>query len=241
MTFTFPNLPGNAADQWEHAAARDISQEEGDITINNTGCSSTDALLDDDDKHFDNEADAREYIFPQLEEDHAPQTADELAWTWGGERHLNELRLDAIATPGTARSLTPPATPGTISSIKNPVPRQLNFELSPATMRQLAPPPSRNTPLDDSTLASVSKNNPSIWITANLYEFLDWQAGRRGSPSDQGKFKDNAFNFPGLLVFVVMQPKTQIIQLLHSIQVYPNSPGSDPNWRGKTIGFLGDK
>lgn len=149
--------------------------------------------------------------------------------------------MDAIAAPRAARSPTPPATRGTVSATKNPIPRRVNFESSPATMRQPAPPPSRDTPLDDSALASVSKNNPSIWTTANLYEFLDWQAGRRGSPLDQRKFKDDAFNFPGLLVFAVMWPKTQFIQLLHSIQVSPKSPGNDPNWRGKTIGFLGDR
>jgi hypothetical protein len=93
----------------------------------------------------------------------------------------------------------------------------------------------------DSTLIAASTGDKSIKTAEDLYEFLDWQAIRKGNQSEQAKFKEDAFNFPGLLVFAVMQPKSHHIQLLHSLQVYPNAPGSDPAWKGKTIGFLGDR
>jgi hypothetical protein len=93
----------------------------------------------------------------------------------------------------------------------------------------------------DSALAQAAENTATINTTEDLYKFLDWRANRRDSAQEQAKFKDDAFQYPGLLVFAIMRPRNAFIHLLHSIQTYPNAPGSDPAWKGKTIGFLGDR
>lgn len=38
-----------------------------------------------------------------------------------------------------------------------------------------------------------------------------------------------------------MRKKSPYIHLMHSAGIYPNIPGADPAWRGKIIGFLGDR
>ena len=93
----------------------------------------------------------------------------------------------------------------------------------------------------DSALIQACENGSPIQSPEDLYEFLDWQASRKESPQEEAKFKEDALSYPGLLVFAVMRPKIPFIQLLHSVQAYPNAPGSDPAWKGKTIGFLGDR
>ena len=72
-------------------------------------------------------------------------------------------------------------------------------------------------------------------MMASLYEFLDLQASGKGNTEEQAKFKDDAVNYLGLLVFTVMLPKMLFMHLLQSIQVYPNDPGSDPDWEGKPL------
>jgi hypothetical protein len=90
-------------------------------------------------------------------------------------------------------------------------------------------------------LIQASAGSSLIQTAAELYEFLDWQASRKESNQEQSKFKEDALSYPGLLVFAMMRPKIPYIHLLHSVQAYPNAPGSDPAWKGKTIGFLGDR
>jgi hypothetical protein len=60
-------------------------------------------------------------------------------------------------------------------------------------------------------LTHASENNLSIQMIANLYEFLDLQASHKGSTQEQA---------------------TLFLYLLHSKQVYPNDPRSDPDWKG---------
>lgn len=79
-----------------------------------------------------------------------------------------------------------------------------------------------------------------ITSLTQLYAFLKWKIVWKVSSTEQGKFKEDAINFPGVLDFGVMWPKSPYIHLVHSIEMYPNAPGNDPAWKGKTIWFLGD-
>lgn len=58
---------------------------------------------------------------------------------------------------------------------------------------------------------------------------------------EQKKFREDALAFPRLLVFACMRKKSVFIHLIHSAGVYPNIPGADPAWKGKAVGFLGDR
>jgi hypothetical protein len=93
----------------------------------------------------------------------------------------------------------------------------------------------------DSALINASMENSPIQTKEDLYEFLEWQASSKGSPKEQAKFKEDARGDPGLLVFAVIQPKIPFVYLLHSVQTYPNAPGNDLAWKGKMIGFVGDR
>jgi hypothetical protein len=75
----------------------------------------------------------------------------------------------------------------------------------------------------------------------DLVAFLEWQSSRRGEGEEQRKFREDALAFPHLLVFAVMRKKSPFIHLAHSVGIYPNIPGADPSWKGKIIGFLGDR
>ena len=38
-----------------------------------------------------------------------------------------------------------------------------------------------------------------------------------------------------------MRKKSPFVHLVHSAGIYPNIPGANPAWKGKIIGFLGDR
>jgi hypothetical protein len=80
MNQTFSYLTGTNEDMPERATAPDVSHEEEDIVRDNPGGSSTANTLNcDENEQVDNDDDAREYLFPQLEQDLAPKAVSEFA------------------------------------------------------------------------------------------------------------------------------------------------------------------
>jgi hypothetical protein len=96
-------------------------------------------------------------------------------------------------------------------------------------------------PPTPSALISSCRDDNTIRTGADLIAFLEWQASRRGDGEEQKKFREDALAFPRLLVFACMRKKSIFVHLIHSAGVYPNIPGADPAWKGKIVGFLGDK
>lgn len=243
MAAPFSYLNSPRTDPLAPGDGRDVTQEEGDGVIRNEVTTTARARGVNKEEHFDEDAEAGEYVFPNLEQDVATPTVAELARTQGEQRRLKERRQDENNAPRQAMAtpLPPNQNSHTHANEAPPLPRRVNFDVaSPAAQRNTS---DTATAVDgaDSAIIAASMGDKSIKTAEDLYEFLDWQATRKGNQSEQAKFKEDAFNFPGLLVFTVMRPKSHHIQLLHSLQVYPNAPGSDPAWKGKTIGFLRDQ
>lgn len=244
MSAPFSYLNGPRGDPPAPGDGRDVTQDEGDIVIRDDTVNAAWAGGLEEEEHFDEDAEAGEYIFPNLEQDVATLATTELARTRGEQRRINELRHDVNGEPRQTTATPPPlATPNpyTRGNTATPIARRVNLDVASPTARNNERETTNPGNEDESALIARSTENTTIKTAGDLYEFLDWQANRKGSPPEQAKFKEDAFNFPGLLVFAVMRPKSQHIQVLHSIQVYPNAPGSDPAWKGKTIGFLGDR
>lgn len=231
---TDPPAPGDG---------RDVTQEEDDVAGPIEVAIGAGARDGDDDEQFDEDAEAGEYVFPNLEQDLATPTVADLARTRGEQKRLDERRQEGNHTPRQTTATPPPNAPNPHTHVTGapPFPRRVNFDVVSPTAHRNTGHTSTTVDDTDSALTTASTGDQSIKTAEDLYEFLDWQAARKGNPSEQAKFKDDAFNFPGLLVFAVMRPKSHHIQLLHSLQAYPNAPGSDPAWKGKTIGFLGDR
>jgi hypothetical protein len=243
MAAPFSYLNSPCTDPPAPSDGRDITQEEEDVVIRDWVATTAGARGVDGEEQFDEDAEAGEYVFPNLEQDLAIPTVAERARMRGEQRRLEERRQDENNTPRQATATPPLPNQNLDTHAKEapPLPRRVNFDVaSPAAQRNTS---ETVTAVDeaDSALIATSTGDKSIKTAEDLYEFLDWQAIWKGNQSEQAKFKEDAFNFPGLLVFAVMRPKSHHIQLLHSLQVYPNAPGSDPAWKGKTIGFLGDR
>jgi hypothetical protein len=98
----------------------------------------------------------------------------------------------------------------------------------------------RNT-ATNSALVATSQQDKAIETASDLIAFLEWQSSRRGEVEEQKRFREDPLAFPRLLVFATMRKKSPYIHLVHSAGVYPNIPGADPAWKGKAVGFLGDK
>jgi hypothetical protein len=92
-----------------------------------------------------------------------------------------------------------------------------------------------------SYLIRACQDGGGIKSKADIVAFLGWQASRRRDGEEQKRFREDALAFPHLLVFGAMRKKSPFVHLVHSAGVYPNIPGADPSWKGKIIGFLGDK
>jgi hypothetical protein len=242
MTLSFPYLNRGNAAAAATATAADVSQEDSDVAM---GTVNGDDAIDAAggiyaEEQFDEEADAREFVFPNLEQDIEPVAPVTLARTRGAQRLLQNHPL--LGTPTPERTGTPATpTPGDTNDRRtSPAPRRVDFNTQMAAPREsvtAAPGMEQH----DSALTQACVNNSNIRSLEELYEFLEWQSSRKESPQEQARFKEDAMGYPGLLVFAMMRPKVPYIQLIHSIQVYPNAPGSDPTWKGKTIGFLGDR
>jgi hypothetical protein len=244
MNTPFPYLNSPCADPPAPGDGRDVTQDEGDIVTRDDAVNTAGAGGLEEEEHFDEDAEASEWILPNLEQDVAMLATTELARTRGEQRRLDELRHDGSGEPRQTTATPPPMAtpnPSTRGNTTTPIARRVNFDVASPIARTSERETTSPSNEDESALIARSTENTSIKTAGDLYEFLDWQANRKGSPPEQAKFKEDAFNFPGLLVFAVMRPKSLHIQLLHSIQVYPNAPGSDPAWKGKTIGFLGDR
>ena len=80
-----------------------------------------------------------------------------------------------------------------------------------------------------------------IRTSEDLATFLAWQANRQTDSEEQTKFQEDALLYPKLLVFTAMQKKSQFIHLIHSAGTYPKMPRADPEWHGKSLGFLQDR
>ena len=98
----------------------------------------------------------------------------------------------------------------------------------------------RVLPLVDlhSALATAFMTDHPIKTADDLKTFLHWQASRCSEPEKQKRFQEDAMGYPHLLVFAAMRKKSPHIRLIHSAGTYPNVPGADRDWSGKTIGFL---
>lgn len=92
-----------------------------------------------------------------------------------------------------------------------------------------------------SALVRTCLRNGGKLTTKDLEAFLAWQLSRRSDAEEQKKFRDDALAFPQLLVFATMQKRSPFIHLVHSAAIYPNIPRANPCWKGKIIGFLGDR
>jgi hypothetical protein len=244
MSPAFPYLTGATPDAAVMTRTANISQDNGVEALDmGDGRSSADVPPGAADKeNFDDNADTREFVFPNLEQDVAAMATAMLARTRGAQRRLQDQQLDSIPTPARTTTPTAPATPVTrvqTGADATPMPRYANVA-SPIAATPPNQHPARDPGPLDSALVLAHECNSAITTTTDLYEFLEWQASQKGSLQEQARFKEDAFQYPGLLVFAMMRPKTPVIHLLHSIQTYPNVPGSDPTWKGKTIGFLGD-
>jgi hypothetical protein len=98
-----------------------------------------------------------------------------------------------------------------------------------------------NSTAKQSALGDMALRAAAASTNAELQSFLQWQLGRRGDGEEQKRFREDAMLYPKLLVFAVMRKKSPFIHLVHSAGVYPKIPGADPDWQGKSIGFLGDR
>lgn len=166
----------------------------------------------------------------------------------GGDRRQTPLdRLATVAANvGIHRVQQNQATAGVTTPTTTPAPlrtlNQLGGDLgtSPETNAPVpGEPPQVST--TNSALVATSQQDTAIKTVADLIAFLEWQSSRRGEVEEQKRFREDALAFPRLLVFATMRKKSPYIHLVHSAGVYPNIPGADPAWKGKVVGFLGDK
>ena len=78
-------------------------------------------------------------------------------------------------------------------------------------------------------------------MSDDLVNFLDWQSSRQADGKEQKRFREDTLLYPKLLVFAAMCKKSPFVHPIHSAGTYPKIPGADPEWQGKSIGFLGDR
>lgn len=128
-------------------------------------------------------------------------------------------------------------------------------EEAAATPRDTAATPNNTAASDTSPggqQATSTDDNSSALIVActsvgrtftikKVHEFLAWQATRRTDGEEQKRFREDAQGYPHLLVFATMRKKSPFVHLIHSVGIYPRVPGADPDWQGKSVGFLGDR
>jgi hypothetical protein len=242
MSPSFPYLTGTDHAPGEPATAADVSQEEGKIARGELdGGGDVDKVPAAEYKEqFNDDADAREFVFPNLDQDVAPGETTTLAQTRGAQWRLEDQRPHSTPTPARTTAPTTPATPENPGETTPPAPRRVGFN-SPTAVAPVRHTACNERAQQDSALTEACENSSPIRTPEDLYKFLEWQLNRKESLQEQAKFKDDAMGYPGLLVFAIMRPKVPFIQFLHSMQAYPNALGSDPAWKGKTIGFLGDR
>lgn len=242
MAPSFPYLTGGDPAAAAPAMVADVSQEEGDVAMGaiDGGDAIDIPMGTDEEEQFDEDADAREFVFPNLEQDVAPADPITLARTRGAQRRLQDQPSQGTQTPGRTMAPSMLTTRDNTNRRMPPAPRRVDFS-TPTTAATDSHQATSETEQKDSALTQACVSNSTIRSPEELYEFLEWQSGRKESQQEQAKFKEDAMSYPGLLVFAMMRPKIPVIQLIHSIQAYPNAPGSDPAWKGKTIGFLGDR
>lgn len=92
-----------------------------------------------------------------------------------------------------------------------------------------------------SALVQTCQQGGGIRTTKDLQEILAWQMSHCSDGDEQKRFREDLLAFPQLLVFATMRKKSLFIHLVHSAGMYPNIPGADPCWKGKIVGFMGDK
>jgi hypothetical protein len=91
MTLAFPYLTGDNLAATEPTTAVDVSQEEGETELgtNDVGdVAAAEPLGADDEEQFDEDADAQEFVFPNLEQDVATREPLSLARTRLAQRCL---------------------------------------------------------------------------------------------------------------------------------------------------------
>lgn len=169
-------------------------------------------------------------IFPL---DRAPQTPLD---------QLVAAAAQASSPPHRARGATDAATytPGRIPTGGDDTHQGVQSPGAAANPRVISERGQRPLPTT-SALVRVCQRGRGLKTQDDLIAFLEWQSSRRGDGEEQRKFREHALAFPHLLVFATMRKKSQFIHLVHSAGIYPNIPGADPSWKGKIIGFLGDK
>jgi hypothetical protein len=197
-----------------------------------------DAANDGTSEAFDDAAEAGDiedgWVFPDPGALEGTGADTPLARTRGQQRLLDESI--SISTAG-ARQGTPRREEATAT------PRE-----AAATPRTTASPsqsPNRqhSTVVDENSSALIAACTElgNTFTVAKVHEFLAWQAGRRTDGEDQKRFREDAHGYPTLLVFATMRKKSPFVHLMHSAGIYPRVPGADPDWQGKSVGFLGDR
>jgi hypothetical protein len=137
---------------------------------------------------------------------------------------------------GGGRNTPSTAAPAAFQNI-NQVGGNFTPDRTPTPTEPATPPHLRPS----SALVTTSQQDTTIKSSTDLLAFLDWQSSRRRNTDEQKKFREDALAFPRLLVFATMRKKSPFVHLVHSAGIYPNIPGADPAWKGKAVGFLGDR
>ena len=181
MDKLFPYLSGRTTPTAAPtAASRDVSQEEAPP---HHGEAAPDA------EQFDDDRDTHDFVFPNLEQDLAPETRATLARTRGEQRRLDEIFQGGAATAREQNPAPPtpaPATPGGNTLLSPVTPRAQASDEGPSTGS--ARGQSVITCPMDSALAQACQQM-HVSTPSHLYEFLEWQALRKASPVEQGNLR----------------------------------------------------
>lgn len=184
---------------------------------------------------------------PETFDDAAEADDAEDGWVFPDPDNLDGTGISTplARTRGQQRLLTDHAgasTPGTIHGTPHPTPGGSPGTGGATTPQTIAAPDKSSGSGDDaSALVSACKRIGGTFTVEKVNDFLAWQATRRNDAEEQKRFREDAQGYTDLLVFAMMRKKSPFIHLLHSAGVYPRVPGADPEWQGKSLGFLGDR
>jgi hypothetical protein len=197
-----------------------------------------DAANDGTSEAFDDTAEAGDledgWVFPDPETLNGIGVGTPLAQTRGQQRLLTDNT--GTRTPGRGHEM--PTQEMAAATPWDPTATPQNTP---------APGPSpggeRATVTDEnfSALVAACTNLGKKFTLASVHKFLAWQASGRADGDEQKRFREDAQGYPQLLVFATMRKKSPFIHLMHSAGTYPRVPGADPDWQGKSLGFLGDR
>lgn len=197
-----------------------------------------DTANDDAPEAFDDAAEAGDiedgWVFPDPGALEGTGVDTPLARTRGQQRLLTDNVSASTPGRGTETPLQERATstPGDTTTTPRTRPAP---EATPGRAQ------TTGTDNNSSALILACQTLGKTFTLQKLHEFLAWQAGRRADGEEQKRFREDAQGYPQLLVFGTMRKKSPFVHLMHSVGIYPRVPRADPEWQGKSIGFLGDR